>query len=61
MKTVGNAKPRRPGAPQPKNPSGVAGANQKPFRPGPLNNATDRVSYSNSPPESAEKGTGKSY
>jgi len=59
MKSVGNAKARRPAAPRPKNPTGVAGSNQKPFRPGPLNNGTDRVSYSASVPADQEKGTGR--
>ena len=59
-RTVGNAKPSRPAAPRPHNPSGTAGTNRKPFRPGPVNSGMNRVAYRSKPdfaPES--KGTGR--
>ncbi len=60
MNSVGNAKARRPAAPRPHNPRGVAGSNQKPFRPEKPNNGTDRVVNRSGVDLSAEsKGTGR--
>ena len=40
-----SARASRPAAPRPHNPSGTAGSNRKPFKPGPVTSGTNRVSY----------------